>query len=118
MAEPPDQILLLRAIWWDRDYDQDELVASKVFPSDDLRSPRYISVDRQDMLDETELKERLAGQRMRSEEKGTTVGKNQDLGSFHAGRSATYVTMPIASHTLRYGTPQRGFTLRIVQLRT
>jgi hypothetical protein len=38
MAEPPDQVVLLRVIWWDRDYDQDELIASKVFPSDDLGS--------------------------------------------------------------------------------
>jgi hypothetical protein len=75
MAEPPDQVVLLRVIWWDRDYDQDELIASKVFPSDDLKSPRYISVDRNDLLSEAELRERLASQRLRSEEKGDYTRK-------------------------------------------
>ena len=80
MAVPPDEVVLLRTIWRDRDYDGDEIVASSVFPSDDLKAPRYLSVDRHDLLDESEYLARLTEQRQKGETKGDFRRKVPEVG--------------------------------------
>jgi hypothetical protein len=70
MAEPPDEVILFRTIWRDRDYDGDQLIPGKIFPRDDLKSPRYVSVDRHDLLNDAEWFARLKDSQKKAVDKG------------------------------------------------
>lgn len=70
----------MRTIWRDRDYDGGELVVGKVFPMDDLKSPRYISTDRHDLFNDGEAFERLKAQQQKSIAKGDLSRQLPEVG--------------------------------------
>lgn len=80
MADPDDNIVLMRSVWRDEDFDdQGLLIAARAFPSEDLKS-RYVSVDRHDLFDDVQAKRRLEDQQLRSIEKSNLSKVTPEVG--------------------------------------
>lgn len=64
---PPNNVILHRMVWHPDCYDQDQLTSSGAFPSQDLKSPRFISVDRNDLFDQNAAVVRAKAQQMKAD---------------------------------------------------